>query len=174
MRDTCAPYDPEKIRFRDVDSEGVTVSAAFLSPQDRQPTVDWLDGGTFSVLLDAAATGGQLGVGRFRVGRGEAPPYHKHQHEDEVFLLLSGTALLWCDDEELELSDGGIVFLPRNVPHGYRITSERADLLMMCTPGGFEGMFLQGGKPVGSGEPDTPALMAAAEAFGQVIVGPPR
>jgi mannose-6-phosphate isomerase-like protein (cupin superfamily) len=80
------------------------------------------------------------------VREGEAPPYHKHRHEDEVFMLLKGTALLWCDDEERELSEGWIVFLPRNIPHCYRITSNEADLLMMCTPGGFEGMLQQAGK----------------------------
>jgi quercetin dioxygenase-like cupin family protein len=155
------------------------MSAAYLAQADQQPTVEWLDGGTFAVLLGAAATNGQLGVGRFRVKQGEAPPYHKHLREDEVFMLISGTALLWCDDEEMELSEGGIVFLPRNVPHGYRITSAEADLLMMCTPGGFEGMFLQAGKPLGAagempGEPEVADMRRAAEDYGQVIVGPPR
>lgn len=37
--------------------------------------------------------------------------------------------------------DVAIVYLPRNVPHAYRITSDRADLLMITTPGGIEGMF---------------------------------
>jgi hypothetical protein len=65
------------------------MSMAYLAQPEQQPTVEWLAGGTFAVLLDAAATNGQLGV-------------------------------------------GGIVFLPRNVPHSYRITSAETDLLMMC------------------------------------------
>ena len=155
------------------------MSMAFLAQPAQQPTVEWLDGGTFSVLLDAAATNGQLGVGRFRVAKGEAPPYHKHLNEDEVFMLIKGTALLWCDDQEMELSEGGIVFLPRNVAHSYRITSNEADLLMMCTPGCFEGMFLQAGKPVETprrpnSEPDRDAMIKAADDFGQVVLGPPR
>ena len=155
------------------------MSMAYLAQPEQQPTVEWLDGGTFAVLLDAAATNGQLGVGRFRVSKGGAPPYHKHLREDEVFMLIKGTALLWCDDEEMELSEGGIVFLPRNVPHGYRITSSEADLLMMCTPGGFEGMFRQAGVPVTSprtpnSEPSREAMVKAADDFGQVVLGPPR
>jgi quercetin dioxygenase-like cupin family protein len=155
------------------------MSMAFLAQADEQPTVEWLAGGTFAVLLDAAATQGQLGVGRFRVSKGEAPPYHKHLREDEVFMLIKGTAILWCDDQELELSEGGIAFLPRQVPHSYRITSAEADLLMMCTPAGFEGMFLQAGKPVTSprtpgAEPDQGVMVKAAEDFGQIVVGPPR
>ena len=155
------------------------MSLAYLAQPNQQPTVEWLAGGTFAVLLDAAATNGQLGVGRFRVSEGEAPPYHTHLREDEVFMLIKGTALLWCDDEEMELSEGGIVFLPRNVPHCYRITSPEADLLMMCTPGGFEGMFRQAGNAVTSprtpgAEPDREAMAKAADDFGQVVVGPPR
>ncbi len=155
------------------------MSSAFLAQTTEQPMVEWPAGGTFAVLLDAAATNGQLGVGRFRVSEGEAPPHHEHLRADEVFMLITGTALVWCDDEETELSEGGIVFLPRNVPHAHRITSRTADLLMMCTPGGFEAMFLQAGRPVtepreAGGEPTPEDLAAAADACGQVVVGPPR
>ena len=54
-------------------------------------------------------------------------------------MLIKGTALVWVDDQELELSEGGIVFLPKMIPHAYRITSKRADLLMINTPAGIEG-----------------------------------
>ncbi|MDT4893323.1 MAG: hypothetical protein QOE97_2358, partial [Pseudonocardiales bacterium] len=63
--------------------------------------------------LDGAATNGQLMMGRFDVGEGEAPPYHKHLHEDEIFMLIKGTAVAWCDDQEHELAEGGVVFLPK-------------------------------------------------------------
>ena len=75
-------------------------------------------------------------IGRFDVSKGEAPPYHKHTREDEVFLLIKGTALVWVDDQETELAEGGIVFLPKNIPHAYRITSDKADLLMINTQAG--------------------------------------
>jgi mannose-6-phosphate isomerase-like protein (cupin superfamily) len=58
-----------------------------------------------------------------------------HTREDEIFMLVSGTALVWSGGKEaVELQEGGVVYLPRNVPHGYRITSDRADLLMIATP----------------------------------------
>jgi quercetin dioxygenase-like cupin family protein len=40
-------------------------------------------------------------------------------------MLIKDTALLWLDDQEMELSEGGIVFLPKNIPHAYRITSKK-------------------------------------------------
>jgi hypothetical protein len=102
-----------------------------------------------------------------------------HTREDEIFMLIEGTALLWVGDEEMELSEGGIVYLPRNIPHGYRITSATADLLMIATPGGIEGMFRQAGRDRANPRPpdfeiSKEALAAAADAYGQVIVGPPR
>jgi hypothetical protein len=40
----------------------------------------------------------QLMVGRFDVNEGEAPPYHKHTREDEIFMLIKDTALVRFDD----------------------------------------------------------------------------
>jgi quercetin dioxygenase-like cupin family protein len=155
------------------------MSMAYLAQPEQQQKLEWLDGGVFAVLLDAAATDGQLTVGRFSVSKGEAPPYHMHTREDEIFLLLKGSALLWSDDQETELSEGGIVYLPRNIPHGYRITSDTADLLMICTPGGIEGMFRQAGRDLATPRPEgfelSPQRMAeAADAYGQIVLGPPR
>lgn len=155
------------------------MSIPYLAQSDQHQQLEWLDGGTLSLLLDGAATSGSLTVGRFAVSKGEAPPFHMHTREDEVFLLLQGTALMWAGEEEMELTEGAIVYLPRNIPHGYRITSTTADLLMICTPAGIEGMFRQAGRDRATPRPDgfriDPAVMAqAADAYGQIIVGPPR
>ncbi|MFD9902781.1 cupin domain-containing protein [Streptomyces sp. NPDC059063] len=155
------------------------MSMAYLAQGDQHQRLEWLSGSTLSLLLDGAATDGQLTVGRFDVEKGEAPPFHLHTREDEVFLLLSGSALVWYGEEEYELGEGGIVYLPRGVPHAYRITSERADLLMMCTPAGIEGMFRHAGRDRSGPRPAdfeiTPELLAeAADRYGQITVGPPR
>jgi hypothetical protein len=94
-------------------------------------------------------------------------------------MLIKGTALVWSDDQERELSEGGIVYLPKNVPHGYRITSDTADLLMICTPGGLEGMFRHAGRDLSTPRPEgfriDPELLAeAADKYGQIVLGPPR
>lgn len=153
------------------------MSMAYLAQPEQQQQLEWLDGGTLAMLLDGKATNGQLMIGRFDVAEGEAPPYHTHTREDEVFLLIKGTALVWCDDQEYELSEGGIVYLPRNIPHGYRITSAKADLLMINTPAGIEGMFRETGRDKSTPRPPgfevrpDPGL---ADKYGNVVVGPPR
>jgi quercetin dioxygenase-like cupin family protein len=72
----------------------------YLAQREDQQQHEWIGGSVFNVLLDAEATGGQLTVGRFDVSEGEAPPFHLHNNEDEVFLLLSGSALVWADDDD--------------------------------------------------------------------------
>jgi len=69
--------------------------------------------------------------------------------------------------------------LPKNIPHGYRITSKKADLLMINTPAGIEGMFRYAGRDKATPRPEgfqisVDRLTEASERFGQVIVGPPR
>jgi quercetin dioxygenase-like cupin family protein len=155
------------------------MSMAYLAQPEQHQQLEWLDGGTLSILLDGKATDGQLMIGRFDVSEGEAPPYHKHTREDEVFMLIKGTALVWVGDEQSELSEGGIVFLPKNIPHAYRITSKTADLLMINTPAGIEGMFRYSGRDRATPRPEDFAIDAArmeqgAKEFGQVILGPPR
>ena len=153
------------------------MSMLYLAQPEQQQQLEWLDGGTLAMLLDGAATDGQLMMGRFDVGEGEAPPYQKHLHEDEIFMLIKGTALVWCDDQEHELAEGGVVFLPKQVPHGYRITSKRADLLMINTPAGIEGMFRATGRDKSTPRPPGFQVKpdpAAAEQYGNVVLGPPR
>lgn len=94
-------------------------------------------------------------------------------------MLIKGTALLWLDDQEMELSEGGIVFLPKDIPHAYRVTFKKADLLMINTPAGIEGMFRYAGRDKATPRPEgfetSPARMAeGADKFGQIIFGPPR
>ncbi|WP_051967611.1 cupin domain-containing protein [Kitasatospora mediocidica] len=64
----------------------------YLAQRDQRQTLEWLHGGLFTVLLDSQATEGRLTVGLFDVPKGEAPPFHVHTREDEVFFLLMGEA----------------------------------------------------------------------------------
>ena len=155
------------------------MSSAVLAQAGQHQQLEWLGGGTMSILLDGNATGGQLLVARSSTTEGVASPYHLHTREDEVFMILSGTVRFWCADEESELSEGGIVFLPRNVPHAYRVTSAKADLLIICTPAGNEDLYRYAGHDLATPRPGgfeitAERLAEAASLAGSVIVGPPR
>ncbi|WP_327070785.1 AraC family ligand binding domain-containing protein [Kitasatospora sp. NBC_01302] len=40
---------------------------------------------------------------------------------------VGGTALVRCDDQEYELTAGGTVFLPKQIPHGTAPASRKID-----------------------------------------------
>jgi hypothetical protein len=101
-----------------------------------------------------------------------------HSEEDEMFVMLKGKGIFWVGKDRYELSSRGVVFLPRNIPHAYRFTSESVDLLTMCTPAGIEGFFRLAGWDLSRPKPEgwalTPESMrTAAVHYGQQILGAP-
>ena len=57
------------------------------------------------------------------------------------------------DGEIFEVEAGQTIFLPRGLPHTFRIRSEMARTLIFLTPGGFENYFRELGSPARSLEP---------------------
>lgn len=149
----------------------------YIANVEDQQQLEWLSGNPMHVLLDSATTGGQLMVLRSTPPEGSASPLHVHGREDEVFLMLSGAALIVVGDQRHEVGPGGVAFLPRNIPHAYRITAD-AHMLTICTPGGLEEFFRTAGHDLSQAKPEgwtiTPQSMTAAlEPLGGSIVGPP-
>ncbi|MDP9794035.1 quercetin dioxygenase-like cupin family protein [Catenuloplanes nepalensis] len=149
----------------------------YAAQADDHQKLEWLGGGVMEVLLDGERTGGQLAVFRSQAPAGAASPAHVHSREDEIFVLLSGSAVFWIGDRRFEAGEGSVAFLPRGVPHAYRIT-EDADLFAVSTPAGLENFFRGAGHDLSLPRPEgftvTPATMAAAAAAnGQTILGPP-
>ena len=154
------------------------MSLAYIAQAADHDRIEWVGGHELQVLLDGETTAGQVTVVRSSLGAGSASPLHLHRKEDEMFVLLSGHGLFWVGDERHEVSEGGAVFLPRDVPHAYRFTSDTVDLLTICTPSGMERFFRGAGRPVTEPRPDgwevtVEALVAAGIAGGQEILGPP-
>jgi mannose-6-phosphate isomerase-like protein (cupin superfamily) len=156
----------------------MTVSTYFSQHADHE-RIRWIGGSTMELLLDSAASNGQLMILRNEGTLGDAAPVHVHGHEDEVFIVLEGSMTVWVGDERREVDAGGICFLPRGIPHAYRATSDTAKVLNICTPGGLEEAFREAGWVLSNPAPDgwsvSPA--AIAQAMGKVsceILGPPR
>ena len=154
------------------------MSVPYLGQAADHEQLLWLGGGVMRIMLDGEKTGGQLTMFRSAAAGGSASPVHVHASEDEIFVLLQGSGIFWVGDQRWELSQGGVAFLPRNVPHAYRFTSETVDMLAVCAPAGIEAFFRAAGWDLSRPRPDgweiTPASMAAAAAAtGQTILGPP-
>lgn len=141
----------------------------------------WMAGDTYTVKLDAASTGGTLGLVEASIPPGSGPPPHRHAHEDETFYLLAGSLEVQANDDVVTATAGDVVFLPRGALHTFRNPGvDAARALIIITPAGFEGLFSQGGEPARPGEPpptpgpdDIARLLAAAPRFGVELNPPP-
>jgi hypothetical protein len=56
---------------------------------------------------------------------GIATPLHRHTHEDEAFFLLDGTMTYRAGDDTYALAEGDFIWLPRGLPHAFRVTGSR-------------------------------------------------
>src|SRR5436190_16787822 len=55
-----------------------------------------------------------LVAGTEELAPGATLPKHRHFVQDEIVLIHSGTAHVWLGDQERDLHDGGLAFLPAN------------------------------------------------------------
>lgn len=138
----------------------------------------WWQGSLMTIRARAADTGGALGLVEGIFYQGFGPPLHIHHHEDEGMLVLDGEIRFRQGSEEFIAGPGTLVWVPREVPHAFKVTSPSARALVIVTPGGFEQMFVEGGVPARDmPEPptqsyDPEAARALAAKFGFDVVGP--
>ena len=107
----------------------------------------WFMGSLMTVHVDAAATNGTSALIEMAGAPGFEPPLHAHRNEDELFYLIEGSLKVFRGKEELTLKPGESGFLPRGVPHTFKILSPTARWLVYMTPGGFEEFFRAVGRP---------------------------
>lgn len=99
------------------------------------------EGWTYNYGIDFTVKAGELGPGprlaviEFTTRAGEEPPNHTHATEDEIFYVLEGALSIQCGDETFEVKDGGFIFLPRGIEHGYQIRGKgHVRLLVITSP----------------------------------------
>ncbi len=135
-------------------------------------------GGTHTWLATSAETGGAFLLFEDDLERGKVTPLHQHPDADETFYVLEGSLAVHIDGQTHALGAGGIAVMPRGVPHAFMVTSDRARMLCLQTPGGGEDFYRVASDPVVEGaEPtavDFARVGAAAAATNAIeILGPP-
>jgi steroid delta-isomerase-like uncharacterized protein len=124
----------------------------------------------------AGETNGAFGLmEHWEMPVGFASPYHTHHREDESFYVLEGEVAFVCGGKWLKAGPGTFVYGPREIAHGFKVTgSSPARMLLMCTPGGFEGFVLAQKTPIAEPPPppDMGRLMTLAAEYGIDIHGP--
>lgn len=108
----------------------------------------WAMGSLFEHLVGAAQTDGTLGVSLVLQPPGTATPLHRHTAEAEAMFVLEGHVSYRAGEEVHELSDGCFVFLPRSLPHAFRVRGDRpARMLALSVPGGLMSLYDEVGVP---------------------------
>jgi hypothetical protein len=75
------------------------------------------------------------GVSYLKLGPDYKLPFgHSHREQEEIYLVLSGTARLKLDDEEVELSSLDAVRIPVSVTRGVAAGPEGAEIVMFGAP----------------------------------------
>ena len=107
---------------------------------------------------------------------GSEPPRHVHLNEDETVFLKQGEMTFFIGDDIVTAATGDVIFMPRNVPHHFAITSTEAIMTLVVTPGGFDKFFEaitipyegESAPPIegAPSEEELTALFTAAERFG--------
>ena len=96
------------------------------------------------VHFGAAESGGAyvVIVGMFPAGQ-PAPPLHVHPQTDEAFYVADGEATFRLGDRELPVTAGGLVFVPRGMPHTVWNSGDRPVRgLILVSPGDAEHEFV--------------------------------
>lgn len=135
-----------------------------VSPDDPGMRHLSVAGGTYTVLLAGADTGGRYCLIDMHVPPGGGPPPHRHDFE-EMFTILDGEVELMFRGEKRKAGAGTTVNIPANAPHAFKNIGEKpARLLCMCTPPGQELMFMEIGDPVDSRTAPPPRLSKEEQA----------
>ena len=128
----------------------------------------WLPGGVrFEIVLDGAATDGQLCMLVDNPPSGWALPPHRHANEAETIHVVAGEFELVVDGERRTMRAGDTAHVPRGVLHsGRNVGTTTGRRVVVFTPAGIEGWFAEVGTAAPDDDVDLASVMAAAQRFG--------
>ena len=93
-------------------------------------------------LLTSDQTGGAYYLCEAVFGPESGSPLHIHHNESEVIYVLEGAIDIRLDNDKLHVPVGGIVHLPKKVPHAlYNPLKTPLKIMVHAIPGGLEGYF---------------------------------
>lgn len=131
----------------------------------------------------AAGTERSMSVVEFVAPQGFGPPVHRHNDEDELFIVLDGELRFFTGGNEFPGGAGSFAYLPRAIPHTFQVITESARLVNVTasttTVPRFDQMVAALGTPtrgmaMPEPQPIDPALVAEVCAAHNIdILGPP-
>lgn len=104
---------------------------------------------------------------------GFGPPLHRHRDAAEAFFVLEGEYLMFLDEQQYRCPPGAFVYVPRDVPHTFTVSSEGPGRkLNIFTPAAMVGYFEELAAAEASGAA-TPSVLDEIAARNHVeVLGP--
>jgi quercetin dioxygenase-like cupin family protein len=102
----------------------------------------WGPGDLYIFHVTGAESGGAMFAFDCLVAPGGGPPPHRHLAEDELFFLYEGAIDFSAGGQQMLISAGESIFIPKGLAHNYTNVGESAaKMLTLYTPAGMEGWF---------------------------------
>src|SRR4051794_31653477 len=149
-----------------------TSSQPFAIGPDEGRAIDLGEGFAVAVKADEWQTGGVVSVLEAEEPPGFGPPVHVHHDCAEAFYVLEGEYLMSLDGREFACAAGAFVFIPRGVPHGFRVGPLPSRKLTFYFPASMIGYFDDLAAALGRERTSDDDLAEIAAAHAMEIVGP--
>ena len=125
------------------------------------------------VKADAGTTGGVVSVLEATEPPGFGPPIHVHDDAAEAFYVLEGEYVMNLDGDERRCPPGTFIFIPKGVPHGFRVGAAPSRKLNFYFPAAMTAYFDDLAAALARSDVRDGELAEIAEAHHMHIVGPP-
>lgn len=127
-------------------------------------------GDQVDILVTAEMSNGQSTTLLETSPPGGGPPPHRHENEDETFVILEGEYELLVDGEWVKGQQGDVFYRGRGTVHAFRNSGATpAKMLIFVHPGGFEN-YLEQLAPL-SVPADLPKLIEISNRYGIFFPG---
>jgi quercetin dioxygenase-like cupin family protein len=105
----------------------------------------------WTMLVSSSASNGSLELFEERRDATGGPPPHVHREHEELFYVLGGRYVFVRDRDEIELTEGDSIVIPRGTRHHYRTLLAPSRTLILIAPAGLEGFFREMGTELAGG-----------------------
>jgi mannose-6-phosphate isomerase-like protein (cupin superfamily) len=144
----------------------------------------WLLGDLYEIRARNDDTGGAYSVTECTIApHAPGPPPHRHGNESEGFYVIEGTIEALVGDRRVRAEAGSFAFVPPGTTHTYsNPTDQPARILVILSPGGFEGFWSEFGEqsarrelpPPPDGPPNIDRLLELGERYALEVDLPPQ
>lgn len=133
-----------------------------------------IDLGGFSMSVKATddETGGMFTLLEADEPPDFGPPLHIHHGIAEAFYVLEGEYIIFLDGKESRCPAGSFIFIPAEIPHGFRVGNVASRKLNLYLPASMVGYFDDLSDAMKKGSADPERLTHIAARHSMEVIGP--